>query len=82
MFCLFQEFIVEVHEEPQTVKGKQKWKKTKVVPGDFNHVQLMLQPFCIYRFRVIAVNDIGRSDPSEPTEDHSTPPAGKWHHPP
>ncbi|XP_013856563.1 neural cell adhesion molecule L1, partial [Austrofundulus limnaeus] len=66
------EFHVEVHEEPLTGKRKEKWQRKKVVPGDFNHLQLILQPFCTYRFRVVAVNDIGRSDPSEPTKDHST----------
>ncbi|XP_017294760.1 neural cell adhesion molecule L1.1 isoform X2 [Kryptolebias marmoratus] len=80
------EFIVEAQEEPQsvepqTVKGKHKWQKKKVVPGDFNHLQLILQPFCIFRFRVIAVNAIGRSDPSEPTEYQKTEPAAPSENP-
>uniref|UniRef100_A0A3B4VMQ7 Neural cell adhesion molecule L1.1-like n=1 Tax=Seriola dumerili TaxID=41447 RepID=A0A3B4VMQ7_SERDU len=40
------------------------WKR---VPGDFNHLQLNLHPYCTYRFRVIAVNEIGPSNPSKPS---------------
>uniref|UniRef100_A0A3Q2ZNG2 Neural cell adhesion molecule L1.1-like n=1 Tax=Kryptolebias marmoratus TaxID=37003 RepID=A0A3Q2ZNG2_KRYMA len=67
------------HNSPIT--GKHKWQKKKVVPGDFNHLQLILQPFCIFRFRVIAVNAIGRSDPSEPTEYQKTEPAAPSENP-
>jgi len=70
-------FIVEAQEEPHAKKGKQRWEEWRRVPGDFNHSQLILRPFCTYRFRVIAVNKIDKSSPSKPSNDHSTPPAGK-----
>uniref|UniRef100_A0A3Q3W986 Neural cell adhesion molecule L1.1 n=1 Tax=Mola mola TaxID=94237 RepID=A0A3Q3W986_MOLML len=35
----------------------------------------LCSPFCTYRFRVITVNKLGRSEPSEASEHHSTPPA-------
>lgn len=54
-----------------------RWEEWKRVPGDFNHVQLSLEPFCTYRFRVTAVNEIDRSDDSQPSERHATPPAGE-----
>ncbi|KAM8755112.1 neural cell adhesion molecule L1.1-like isoform 2-T2 [Acanthopagrus schlegelii] len=68
-------FIVEAREEQHTEEGKWKWEEWEKVPGDFNHLQLSLHPYCIYRFRVIAVNELGQSEPSEPSRHHSTPPA-------
>lgn len=72
---LLSEFIVEVREEQHTEEGK--WQLWRRVPGDFNHLQLTLHPYCTYRFRVIAVNEIGHSNPSKPSDHHSTPPAGE-----
>ncbi|XP_070696233.1 neural cell adhesion molecule L1.1-like isoform X2 [Pempheris klunzingeri] len=66
------EFIVEAREEQHTEEVKWKWELWKKVPGDFNHLQLTLHPYCTYRFRVIAVNELGPSDPSEPSDHHST----------
>uniref|UniRef100_A0A665VLJ3 Neural cell adhesion molecule L1.1-like n=1 Tax=Echeneis naucrates TaxID=173247 RepID=A0A665VLJ3_ECHNA len=54
---------------------KWQWVEWKKVPADFNHLQLTLHPYCTYRFRVIAVNDAGRSNPSSPSDIHRTPPA-------
>lgn len=68
-------FIVEAREEQHAEEDRWRWENWKTVPGDFNHLQLSLRPFCTYRFRVIAVNEIGSSDPSEPSDHHSTPPA-------
>nr|XP_020511215.1 neural cell adhesion molecule L1.1-like isoform X2 [Labrus bergylta] len=69
------EFIVEAREEQHLEAGKWKWERLEIVPGDFNHRQLTLHPFCTYRFRVIAVNQLGSSVHSLPSEKHSTPPA-------
>ncbi|XP_041655093.1 neural cell adhesion molecule L1.1-like [Cheilinus undulatus] len=69
------EFIVEMREEQHSEQAKWKWVKFETVPGDFNHRQLKLHPYCTYSFRVIAVNEIGRSDPSLPSDHRSTPPA-------
>lgn len=73
---LLSEFIVEAWEEKHTEEGKQRWEEWKRVPGDFSHLQLTLNPFCTFRFRVIAVNELGHSDPSLPSGTHSTPPTG------
>ncbi|KAM6982185.1 neural cell adhesion molecule L1.1-like [Tautogolabrus adspersus] len=70
-----KEFIVEAREERHLEAGKWKWERLENVSREFNHRQLTLHPFCTYRFRVIAVNDIGVSKPSLPSEQHSTPPA-------
>ncbi|XP_036068809.1 neural cell adhesion molecule L1.1 isoform X2 [Oryzias melastigma] len=69
------EFIVEAEEKLHTGEGKAIWKKWERVSGSHTQTQLTLRPFCTYRFRIIAVNEIGESRPSEPTEDHVTPPA-------
>ncbi|CAL8326248.1 unnamed protein product [Merluccius merluccius] len=69
------EFIVEAREEQHAEEGKWKWEERWRITGDVNHLELMLQPYSIYRFRVLAVNAIGRSQPSHPTAAHSTPPA-------
>ncbi|KAM9856018.1 neural cell adhesion molecule L1.1-like [Aulostomus maculatus] len=65
------EFIVEGLEEQHS--QDRKWEEMKRVPGDLNHVQLTLHPYCTYRFRVIAVNEIGPSKPSNSSQDHRTP---------
>ncbi|XP_077464722.1 neural cell adhesion molecule L1.1-like [Stigmatopora argus] len=72
------EFIVEAKEEQHSQRHESdtwRWEALKRVPADFNHLQLSLHPFCTYTFRVVAVNQIGTSEPSHPTPHHSTPPA-------
>ncbi|XP_016517448.1 neural cell adhesion molecule L1.1-like isoform X3 [Poecilia formosa] len=69
------EFIVEAEEKPQMDSGAAAWTEWTTVPGDFRLFQLSLQPFCWYRFRVAAVNELGQSKASEPTKLHSTPAA-------
>ncbi|XP_041860728.1 neural cell adhesion molecule L1.1-like isoform X2 [Melanotaenia boesemani] len=71
-------FIVEAQEKAQSENGKQSresWEKWNEVIGDFNHVQLILRPFCTYRFRVTAVNAIDKGRASEPSENYSTQPS-------
>uniref|UniRef100_A0A672I9Y5 Neural cell adhesion molecule L1.1-like n=1 Tax=Salarias fasciatus TaxID=181472 RepID=A0A672I9Y5_SALFA len=68
------EFVVEAAEEQQS-GGGWKWAEFRRVPGDFDHAELRLRPYCTYRFRVSAVNQAGRSAPSRPSDPHSTPPA-------
>uniref|UniRef100_A0A8C6U311 Neural cell adhesion molecule L1 n=1 Tax=Neogobius melanostomus TaxID=47308 RepID=A0A8C6U311_9GOBI len=69
------EFIVESREEQHTEEARWRWEELKRVPGDFREVELKLHPFCTYRFRVTAVNDLGRSEASEASDYHDTPPA-------
>ncbi|XP_038165165.1 neural cell adhesion molecule L1.1-like isoform X3 [Cyprinodon tularosa] len=75
------EFIVEAQEQPQTDSGNPRWQVLKEIPGDFSHIQLSLQSFCIYRFRVIAGNEVGRSHPSKATNKHATPPTVPYSNP-
>ncbi|XP_053234142.1 neural cell adhesion molecule L1-like protein isoform X1 [Podarcis raffonei] len=66
------ESIVEFEEnrwEPR------KWQELIRLPGNDSTVVLPLSPYVNYQFRVISVNAVGRSQPSEPSERYETPPA-------
>ncbi|XP_068598340.1 neural cell adhesion molecule L1-like protein isoform X1 [Brachionichthys hirsutus] len=66
------EFIIEF-EESQWEPGN--WKEQLRVPGNHNSAILKLHGHVDYRFRVSAVNAVGRGPSSEPTERYKTPPA-------
>uniref|UniRef100_A0A8D0C8I5 Neural cell adhesion molecule L1-like protein n=1 Tax=Scleropages formosus TaxID=113540 RepID=A0A8D0C8I5_SCLFO len=66
------EFIVE-YEESQWEPGR--WKKLSQVPGTRTSALLKLHGHVDYRFRVSAVNGVGRGEPSEPTGRYKTPPS-------
>ncbi|XP_069581925.1 neural cell adhesion molecule L1.1-like isoform X1 [Brachyistius frenatus] len=68
-------FVVEGREEQHREEARWTWEELKQVSGEFSHVQLSLHPFCTYRFRVAALNNVGRSNWSIPSEHRSTPPA-------
>ncbi|XP_060695976.1 neuronal cell adhesion molecule a isoform X4 [Hemiscyllium ocellatum] len=65
-------FIIE-YEEDQFEPGL--WHHLTDVGGKQTTVHLKLSPFVNYNFRVIAVNRVGRSDPSYPSERYFTQPA-------
>ncbi|XP_061910603.1 neural cell adhesion molecule L1.1-like isoform X2 [Entelurus aequoreus] len=78
------EFLVEAKEEQLSQRQEDdiwKWGVMEQVPGNFNKRQLSLRPFCNYAFRVIAVNALGPSDPSQTTKIYSTPPAVPYTNP-
>ncbi|XP_072257589.1 neuronal cell adhesion molecule isoform X6 [Pyxicephalus adspersus] len=63
------EFIIEYEDgmrEPGT------WQLQTKVSGTQTTASLKLSPYVNYSFRVIAVNEIGRSDPSVPSERYMT----------
>ena len=67
------EYIVEFEgntEEPG------RWEELTRVQGKETTVVLSLAPYVRYQFRVIAMNEVGRSQPSHPSGHHETPPAG------
>uniref|UniRef100_A0A8C5NF09 Neural cell adhesion molecule L1-like protein n=1 Tax=Gouania willdenowi TaxID=441366 RepID=A0A8C5NF09_GOUWI len=66
------EFIIQF-EESQWEPGN--WKELLHVPGSHNSALLKLNGHVDYRFRVLGVNDVGTSLPSEPTERYKTQPA-------
>ncbi|XP_058144733.1 neural cell adhesion molecule L1-like protein isoform X5 [Dasypus novemcinctus] len=66
------EYIVEFEgnrEEPG------RWEELTRVQGEETTVMLPLAPYVRYQFRVIAVNEVGRGQPSQPSDHHETPPA-------
>ncbi|XP_041654294.1 neural cell adhesion molecule L1.2 isoform X2 [Cheilinus undulatus] len=65
------EYVIEFEDQALKDKG---WEELKRVSGDKEHASLSLWPYASYRFRVIAINDVGKSNPSRPSEIHNTPP--------
>ncbi|XP_060914546.1 neural cell adhesion molecule L1.2 isoform X2 [Labrus mixtus] len=63
------EYLVEF--EDQGLKDR-RWEELKRVSGNKERAGLPLWPYLSYRFRVIAINDVGQSDPSKPSEIHNT----------
>lgn len=48
------------------------WHDHSRYPGSVNSALLSLSPYVNYQFRVIAVNDVGSSVPSLPSERYQT----------
>ncbi|KAM8758304.1 neural cell adhesion molecule L1-like protein isoform 2-T2 [Rhynchonycteris naso] len=66
------EYVIEFEgnkEEPG------RWAELTVVGGEETSVLLPLAAYVRYQFRVLAVNEVGRSRPSKPSDHHETPPA-------
>ncbi|KAG7228371.1 hypothetical protein INR49_009235 [Caranx melampygus] len=66
------DYVVEFEDQGLKERG---WEELKRVGGANEQASLSLWPYMSYRFRVIAINDVGKSDPSKPSEIHNTPPA-------
>ncbi|XP_051946960.1 neural cell adhesion molecule L1-like [Xyrauchen texanus] len=66
------EYLIESEE---TGSETNEWKELSRVLGSNRQATVSLKPFISYRFRVIGINDIGKSDPSMHTEPYSTPAA-------
>lgn len=64
------EYVVEFEEQGSKERG---WEELKRVSGNKERADLSLWPYMSYRFRVIAINDVGKSNPSKPSEIHKTP---------
>uniref|UniRef100_A0A3Q2DIU4 Neural cell adhesion molecule L1 n=1 Tax=Cyprinodon variegatus TaxID=28743 RepID=A0A3Q2DIU4_CYPVA len=64
------EYVIEFEDQDLKERG---WEELKRVGGNQEHAVLSLWPYMSYRFRVTAINEVGKSDPSKPSEIHSTP---------
>lgn len=64
-------------EAEETGTDMEDWEEIMQVSGDTRRTTIPLKPFLSYRFRVIAINKIGKSDPSLPSAPYSTPAARK-----
>ncbi|KAK1161456.1 hypothetical protein AOXY_G18997 [Acipenser oxyrinchus oxyrinchus] len=72
------EFIVE-YEESRWKPGD--WHELVRVPGNHTSALLKLHGHVDYQFRVSAVNEIGRSQPSDPSDRYKTLPTAPEHNP-
>uniref|UniRef100_A0A8C4HYA2 Neural cell adhesion molecule L1 n=1 Tax=Dicentrarchus labrax TaxID=13489 RepID=A0A8C4HYA2_DICLA len=64
------EYVIEFEDQALKQRG---WEELKKVGGNKKRASLTLWPYMSYRFRVIAINDVDKSDPSKPSEIHNTP---------
>lgn len=69
--CLlaYSDYVVQF-EEDQFQPGV--WHDHSKFPGSVNSAVLQLSPYVNYQFRVIAVNEVGSSHPSLPSERYRT----------
>ncbi|CAJ1085237.1 neural cell adhesion molecule L1.2 isoform X1 [Xyrichtys novacula] len=63
------EYVIEFEDQSLKDSG---WEELKRVSGNKERASLSLWPYMSYRFRVIAINDVGKSAPSKPSEIHNT----------
>lgn len=71
------EYVIEFEDQGSTQRV---WEELKIVGGKKTHASLQLWPYMSYRFRVIAINDVGKSEPSKPSEIHNTAAEGQSQH--
>ncbi|KAF7662334.1 hypothetical protein LDENG_00239680 [Lucifuga dentata] len=64
------EYVVEFEDQGLKERG---WEELKRVSGNKESTTFSLWPYMSYRFRVIAINEVGKSDPSKPSEIHNVP---------
>ncbi|XP_024149857.1 neural cell adhesion molecule L1.2 isoform X1 [Oryzias melastigma] len=64
-----QEYVVEFEDQSLKERG---WQKLEKVRGNKDHAVLSLWPYMSYKFRISAINDVGKSNPSLPSEIYNT----------
>ena len=71
-FCVSPVFLIQYEDslhEPDV------WNNMTEVPGTSTTAQLDLSPYVYYSFRVLALNNVGLSEPSVPSSQYRTNPA-------
>lgn len=75
-FVSYPGFLVQ-YEDSLHHKGL--WVNLTEVDGSKTTTQLELSPYVYYSFRVLARNNVGYSEPSNPSSQYRTNPAGNRH---
>lgn len=75
VLLVHSDYVVQF-EEDQFQPGV--WHDHSKFPGSVNSAVLHLSPYVNYQFRVIAVNEVGSSHPSLPSERYRTSGAGEY----
>ncbi|KAM8934230.1 neural cell adhesion molecule L1 [Pelodytes ibericus] len=73
-----EEFIIEFEDE-RFEPGV--WHELTSVDGDETFTRLDLSPYVNYQFRVVALNEMGKSNGSQPSERYETSPAAPTKNP-
>lgn len=73
-YAVSADYVVEFEDQASKERG---WEELKRVKGNKESANLPLWPYMSYRFRVIAINDVGKSAPSKPSEIHNTAAEGQ-----
>ncbi|XP_061842566.2 neural cell adhesion molecule L1.2 isoform X1 [Nerophis lumbriciformis] len=63
------EYVIEFEDQVSNEKG---WEELSRVSGNTERASLSLWPYMSYRFRVIAINEVGKSAPSKVSEIYNT----------
>uniref|UniRef100_A0A3B1JKJ8 Neuronal cell adhesion molecule n=1 Tax=Astyanax mexicanus TaxID=7994 RepID=A0A3B1JKJ8_ASTMX len=67
-----KKFLIQYED---SLHDKDTWHNLTEVPGSKTTAHLKLSPYVHYSFRVLAVNEIGHSLPSQPSRQYKTNPA-------
>uniref|UniRef100_A0A8B9LJY0 Neuronal cell adhesion molecule n=1 Tax=Astyanax mexicanus TaxID=7994 RepID=A0A8B9LJY0_ASTMX len=67
-----KKFLIQYED---SLHDKDTWHNLTEVPGSKTTAHLKLSPYVHYSFRVLAVNEIGHSLPSQPSHQYKTNPA-------
>ena len=72
----FPGFLIQYED---SLHDRGNWHNMTEVPGTKITAHLKLSPFVHYTFRVLALNEVGYSHPSLPSQQYRTKAAGKAH---
>uniref|UniRef100_A0A8C7ZGN0 Neural cell adhesion molecule L1 n=1 Tax=Oryzias sinensis TaxID=183150 RepID=A0A8C7ZGN0_9TELE len=64
-----KDYVIEFEDQNLKERG---WQKLKKVKSNKDHAVLSLRPYMSYKFRISAINEVGNSGPSQPSDIYNT----------